>query len=160
MFESLKASAKAGADATARSAKTAKLKGEVMMLEQKVLGMKKDFGKDVYDAMVAGDKVNTERLFNETRAKVCRVCTVCQLLLASAWPLCRSRPQNGVLIRPLSVPCFFHLTSSRQPLVRALGSGVIGSQFRGLPRMQADGGVETWTRICLRSRMVAMKRAR
>jgi len=70
MFDSLKASAKAGADATARAAKGTKLKGEVLLLEQKVSAAKKDFGKEVYDAMVACDRQLTERLFNATRAKI------------------------------------------------------------------------------------------
>jgi len=70
MFDSIKASAKAGADATQRAAKSTKLKGEVMLLEQKIGTAKKDFGKEVYDAMVAGDRALTETLFNTTRQKI------------------------------------------------------------------------------------------
>eukprot|EP00310_Coccolithus_braarudii_P021237 CAMPEP_0183354788 /NCGR_PEP_ID=MMETSP0164_2-20130417/38142_1 /TAXON_ID=221442 /ORGANISM="Coccolithus pelagicus ssp braarudi, Strain PLY182g" /LENGTH=153 /DNA_ID=CAMNT_0025527735 /DNA_START=63 /DNA_END=524 /DNA_ORIENTATION=- len=70
MFDSLKASAKAGADATARAAKTTKMKGEVLLLEQKITSAKKDFGKAVYDAMFASDRALTEELFNATRLKI------------------------------------------------------------------------------------------
>ena len=42
----------AAGDATARAAKQTKLKGEIMLLNQKMEKAKKEFGPLVYDAMV------------------------------------------------------------------------------------------------------------
>ncbi len=40
------------------------------MLEQNIGAAKKQFGMDVYDAMVAGDRSRTESLFNAAKSKV------------------------------------------------------------------------------------------
>jgi len=57
-------------DATARTAKATKLKGEITLLQRNVTTMKKEFGVVVYDQMVAANRPEVERLFVETKAKI------------------------------------------------------------------------------------------
>ena len=64
------ASAKAAADAAQRTAKATKIKGEVVLIQQKVTSAKKEFGMLVYEQMVAANRPEVERLFNETRTKI------------------------------------------------------------------------------------------
>ena len=68
MLDSIKAKAKAGADAAERSAKATKLKADIMLIENKLKTVKMEFGKDVYPAMAAGDRNTTETLFMTTKA--------------------------------------------------------------------------------------------
>ena len=68
MPDSIKAKAKAGADAAERSAKATKLKADIMLIENKLKTVKMEFGKDVYPAMAAGDRNTTETLFMTTKA--------------------------------------------------------------------------------------------
>ena len=70
MLAAVTAKAKAGADATERAAKSAKLKADILMLENKLKTVKMEFGKDVYPAMAAGDRNTTETLFMTTKAPI------------------------------------------------------------------------------------------
>lgn len=72
MLDSIKAKAKAGADAAERSAKATKLKADIMLIENKLKTVKMEFGKDVYPAMAAGDRNTTETLFMTTKAWLLR----------------------------------------------------------------------------------------
>ena len=68
ILQKTKAATMAAGDVTARTAKQTKLKGEIMMHQQKVTSIKKEFGVAVFDAMAAANRPEVERLFNETRS--------------------------------------------------------------------------------------------
>ena len=58
-------------DATARGAKQAKLKAEILLLQNKIKSAKTEFGLPIYDAMaenINGPEV--DRIFNEARLKI------------------------------------------------------------------------------------------
>ena len=57
-------------DATARTAKATKLKGDIMLLQQSIVSEKKAFGVAVYDLMVQGNQAEVDRLLKETRNKI------------------------------------------------------------------------------------------
>jgi hypothetical protein len=46
------------------------LKAEIMMKEQTISGIKKEFGVAVYQSMEAGDQADTSRIFAEFKAKI------------------------------------------------------------------------------------------
>ena len=71
MLTKISTSLNAAGDATARSAKQAKIKGEIMLLQQKITKLKHDFGPPMYDAMaVSINGPDVDRIFNETRQKI------------------------------------------------------------------------------------------
>jgi polyhydroxyalkanoate synthesis regulator phasin len=70
MLDKAKAGMIAAGSATARASKRTKLKTDVMMLQGKITTAKKEFGAMVYDQMVAANRPEVERLFNETRTKI------------------------------------------------------------------------------------------
>ena len=55
------------AKATSDAAKTTKLKGEIVLIENKIKSHKQKFGVEVYAAMISSDREATERLFNEIK---------------------------------------------------------------------------------------------
>ena len=70
MFASMKASAKQAGDYTERAAKRTKLSGEIYQLQGRITTAKKDFGVQVYQAMLEQNQGQVAQLFNDTRAKV------------------------------------------------------------------------------------------
>jgi len=70
ILQKTKAVTIAAGDKTARTARQTKLKGEIMMHQQKVTSIKKEFGVAVFDAMAGANRPEVERLFNETRSRV------------------------------------------------------------------------------------------
>lgn len=70
MLAKTKAAASAAADATARTAKATKLKGDIMMAQNKIAGIKKELGVPIYDALLANNEIEVQRLFNEAKEKI------------------------------------------------------------------------------------------
>ena len=75
ILQKTKAATIAAGDKTARTARQTKLKGEIMMHQQKVTSIKKEFGVAVFDAMAGANRPEVERLFNETRSVRARAIT-------------------------------------------------------------------------------------
>ena len=67
MMDRMKGAMGDAAKATSDAAKTTKLKGEIVLIENKIKSHKQKFGVEVYAAMISSDREATERLFNEIK---------------------------------------------------------------------------------------------
>ena len=70
MLQKAKAATASAADATARTAKATKIKGEIMMNERSIKSIKTDLGPPIYEALLANNEEEVQRLFMEAKQKV------------------------------------------------------------------------------------------
>jgi hypothetical protein len=69
-WDTVKSKTAQGAAATSRAAQKAKLQAEIALQNNKIKGLKEEFGSKVWDAMVSNDGNEQARIFNEYHAKV------------------------------------------------------------------------------------------